>query len=52
MKIPPIGKTFPKPIKNVKISEAKKVVTKLDTSTEELGFFKVGDRIVPIRFPR
>ena len=52
MKIISVAKTIPKPAVKTLSKQVKPAVPNVDLSLEERGFFKVGNRLVRIVFPR
>lgn len=52
MKIIPFTKTIQKSTTKVQPKSLITSMPKIDLSCEERGFFKVGDKVVPIIFPR
>lgn len=52
MKIIPVAKTIQKSAVKVQPKQVKPAAPKMDLSFEEQGFFKIGDRVIPIVFPR
>ena len=53
MKIIPVAKTIQKStVKNQPKQVMKTAVPKVDLSCEERGFFRFGDKNIPIIFPR
>lgn len=52
MKIIPVTKTIQKSTTKIQPKSLKTSIPKMDLSCEELGFFRFGDKVVPIIFPR